>query len=162
MVVVLSQLSRCFLRGLATEAERSQPVTDSGRGEAATWRPLPSHVGLERETRLELATLCLGSRCSACSSPARPLWSPFCPQKIAYPYPAASCFCSSSGVTEPGGFPARASSFATRCTNRCVGAPALIVHGHIERQERAVNVVTERIEALPVAVDIPERTHSFR
>ena len=42
------------------------------------------------------------------------------------------------------------------------GAPALIVHGHIERQERAVNVVTERIEALPVAVDIPERTHSFR
>ena len=42
------------------------------------------------------------------------------------------------------------------------GAGALIVHGHIERQERAVNVVTERMEALPVGVDIPERTHSFR
>jgi error-prone DNA polymerase len=43
-------------------------------------------------------------------------------------------------------------------------APALIVHGHIERQERAVNVVTERIEALPLAgrVRVPERrTHSF-
>jgi error-prone DNA polymerase len=41
---------------------------------------------------------------------------------------------------------------------------ALIVHGHIERQERAVNVVTERIEALPLAgrVRVPERrTHSF-
>jgi DNA polymerase III alpha subunit len=41
---------------------------------------------------------------------------------------------------------------------------ALIVHGHIERQERAVNVVTERMEPLPLAgrVRVPERrTHSF-
>ena len=29
MVVILSQLSRCFLRGLATEAERSQAVGDA-------------------------------------------------------------------------------------------------------------------------------------
>lgn len=30
-------------------------------------------------------------------------------------------------------------------------ASAIIVHGHIERQERAVNVVTERMEELPLA-----------
>lgn len=44
------------------------------------------------------------------------------------------------------------------------GVGALIVHGHIERQERAVNVVTERMELLPLGVDaVPhERTHSFR
>ncbi len=41
-------------------------------------------------------------------------------------------------------------------------AGALIVHGHIERQERAVNVVTERMEPLPLGVAVPrERTHSF-
>ncbi len=42
-------------------------------------------------------------------------------------------------------------------------AGALIVHGHIERQERAVNVVTEHMEPLPLSVRVPrERTHSFR
>jgi len=41
-------------------------------------------------------------------------------------------------------------------------AGALIVHGHIERQERAVNVITERMEALPLAGAVPEaRTHTF-
>ncbi|MCH8066412.1 MAG: error-prone DNA polymerase [Chloroflexi bacterium] len=42
-------------------------------------------------------------------------------------------------------------------------AGSLIVHGHIERQERTVNVVTERMELLPLAgVRVPrERTHSF-
>jgi error-prone DNA polymerase len=41
-------------------------------------------------------------------------------------------------------------------------AGALIVHGHIERQERAVNVITERMEPLPLAGAVPEaRTHSF-
>lgn len=30
-------------------------------------------------------------------------------------------------------------------------AGAIIVHGHIERQERVVNVVTERMEPLPLA-----------
>ena len=43
-------------------------------------------------------------------------------------------------------------------------AGALIVHGHIERQERAVNVVTEHMEPLPLqGARVPnERTHSFR
>jgi error-prone DNA polymerase len=41
-------------------------------------------------------------------------------------------------------------------------AGALIVHGHIERQDRAVNVVTEQIELLPLAAAVPaERTHNF-
>ena len=41
-------------------------------------------------------------------------------------------------------------------------AGALIVHGHIEQQERAVNVITERMEALPLAGRVPEgRTHNF-
>ena len=42
-------------------------------------------------------------------------------------------------------------------------AGALIVHGHIERQERAVNVVTEYMEPLPLnGARVPsERTHSF-
>ena len=41
-------------------------------------------------------------------------------------------------------------------------AGALIVYGHIERQERAVNVVTERMERLPMGERIPaSRTHSF-
>ena len=41
-----------------------QMVTDSGRGEAVEMTALPLAVGLERETRVELATLCLGSRYS--------------------------------------------------------------------------------------------------
>ncbi|MCH7697562.1 MAG: error-prone DNA polymerase [Chloroflexi bacterium] len=43
-------------------------------------------------------------------------------------------------------------------------AGALIVHGHIERQERAVNVVTEHMEPLPLqGARVPSsRTHSFR
>ena len=41
-------------------------------------------------------------------------------------------------------------------------AGALIVHGHIERQERAVNVITERMEALPLMGAVPAaRTHNF-
>jgi DNA polymerase III alpha subunit len=41
-------------------------------------------------------------------------------------------------------------------------AGALIVHGHIERQERAVNVMTERMEALPLSGTVPEsRAHDF-
>ena len=40
-------------------------------------------------------------------------------------------------------------------------APALIVHGHIERQERSVNVIAERFEALPVVSDAERRVHSF-
>ncbi len=41
-------------------------------------------------------------------------------------------------------------------------AGALIVHGHIERQERAVNVITEHMEPLPLAGRVPvERTHNF-
>jgi error-prone DNA polymerase len=41
-------------------------------------------------------------------------------------------------------------------------AGALIVHGHIERQERAVNVITERMEPLPPAGAVPAaRTHNF-
>jgi len=42
-------------------------------------------------------------------------------------------------------------------------AGALIVHGHIERQERAVNVVTEHMEPLPLnGARVPgSRTHSF-
>jgi error-prone DNA polymerase len=41
-------------------------------------------------------------------------------------------------------------------------AGALIVHGHIERQDRAVNVVAEHIEALPTGTSVPEqRTHNF-
>jgi error-prone DNA polymerase len=40
-------------------------------------------------------------------------------------------------------------------------APALIVHGHIERQERAVNVVAERFEAIPVTAAATRRIHSF-
>jgi error-prone DNA polymerase len=40
-------------------------------------------------------------------------------------------------------------------------APALIVHGHIERQERAVNVIAERFEAIPVTEAATRRIHSF-
>jgi error-prone DNA polymerase len=41
------------------------------------------------------------------------------------------------------------------------GAPALIVHGRIERQERAVNVIAERFEAIPVPSAATRRVHSF-
>jgi len=41
-------------------------------------------------------------------------------------------------------------------------AGALIVHGHIERQERAVNVITESMEPLALSSAVPAgRTHSF-
>jgi error-prone DNA polymerase len=40
-------------------------------------------------------------------------------------------------------------------------APALTVHGRIERQERSVNVIAERFEALPIASVVGERVHSF-
>ena len=40
-------------------------------------------------------------------------------------------------------------------------APALIVHGHIERQERSVNVIAEGFEALPIISAAERRVHSF-
>jgi error-prone DNA polymerase len=40
-------------------------------------------------------------------------------------------------------------------------APALIIHGHIERQERSVNVIAERFEPLSVSADAERRVHSF-
>jgi error-prone DNA polymerase len=40
-------------------------------------------------------------------------------------------------------------------------APALIVHGHIERRERAVNVIASHFEALAVATVAGRQTHSF-
>jgi error-prone DNA polymerase len=40
-------------------------------------------------------------------------------------------------------------------------APALIVHGHIERQERSVNVIAERFEAMSVAAGAEKRVHNF-
>ena len=40
-------------------------------------------------------------------------------------------------------------------------APALIIHGRIERQERSVNVIAERFEALPVAPQAEQRVHNF-
>ncbi len=40
-------------------------------------------------------------------------------------------------------------------------APALIVHGHIERQERSVNVIAERFESLEIASDAERRVHNF-
>ncbi len=40
-------------------------------------------------------------------------------------------------------------------------APALIVHGHIERQERSVNVIAERFERLPIISDAERRVHNF-
>jgi error-prone DNA polymerase len=40
-------------------------------------------------------------------------------------------------------------------------APALIVHGHIERQERSVNVIAERFEELRVTGDAERRVHNF-
>jgi error-prone DNA polymerase len=40
-------------------------------------------------------------------------------------------------------------------------APALMVHGHIERQERSVNVIAESFEALQVVSDAERRVHNF-
>ncbi|MGE0688352.1 MAG: DNA polymerase III subunit alpha [Dehalococcoidia bacterium] len=40
-------------------------------------------------------------------------------------------------------------------------APALIVHGHIERQERSVNVIAERFEELPLMQAASKRVHNF-
>ncbi len=40
-------------------------------------------------------------------------------------------------------------------------APALIVHGHVEREERSVNVIAESFEALSVVSDAGRRVHSF-
>jgi error-prone DNA polymerase len=40
-------------------------------------------------------------------------------------------------------------------------APALIVHGRVERQERSVNVIAERFEALPITSQTERRVHSF-
>jgi len=40
-------------------------------------------------------------------------------------------------------------------------APALIVHGHIERQERSVNVIAERFENLPIIAGAERRVHNF-
>ncbi len=40
-------------------------------------------------------------------------------------------------------------------------APALIVHGHIERQERSVNVIAERFEPLTITSDAGRRVHNF-
>jgi DNA polymerase III alpha subunit len=40
-------------------------------------------------------------------------------------------------------------------------APALIIHGHIERQERSVNVIAERFEKLGVIQYAEKRVHNF-
>ncbi len=40
-------------------------------------------------------------------------------------------------------------------------APALIVHGHIERQERSVNVIAERFEQLGAIQYAEKRVHNF-
>ena len=40
-------------------------------------------------------------------------------------------------------------------------APALIVHGHIERQERSANVIAECFEPLPILSDAERRVHNF-
>jgi error-prone DNA polymerase len=40
-------------------------------------------------------------------------------------------------------------------------APALIVHGHIERQERSVNVIAEHFEKLSIISDAERRVHNF-
>lgn len=41
-------------------------------------------------------------------------------------------------------------------------APALVVHGRVEREGDAVNVIAERFEALAPGAAVPERAHSFR
>lgn len=40
-------------------------------------------------------------------------------------------------------------------------APALIVHGHIEREERAINVIAESFEGMHVAKAAEKRVHNF-
>jgi error-prone DNA polymerase len=40
-------------------------------------------------------------------------------------------------------------------------APALIVHGHIERQQRSVNVIAESFEELRITSDAEKRVHNF-
>jgi error-prone DNA polymerase len=40
-------------------------------------------------------------------------------------------------------------------------APAIVVHGHIERQERSVNVIAERFEAMTVNQEAGKRAHNF-
>ena len=40
-------------------------------------------------------------------------------------------------------------------------APAIIVHGHIERQERSVNVIAERFKDMPIVSDAERRVHNF-
>jgi error-prone DNA polymerase len=40
-------------------------------------------------------------------------------------------------------------------------APALIVYGHIEREERSINVIAERFEALQIMPDAEKRVHNF-
>jgi error-prone DNA polymerase len=40
-------------------------------------------------------------------------------------------------------------------------APAIIVHGHIERQERATNVIAERFEALTISREAAKGIHDF-
>ena len=47
--------------GRADAVLRKQVVKNQGRGETAEMTALLLGVGLERETRVELATLCLGS-----------------------------------------------------------------------------------------------------
>ena len=39
--------------------------------------------------------------------------------------------------------------------------PALIIHGHVQRQERSVNVIAEGFEALPIVSGAERRVHSF-
>lgn len=45
--------------------------------------------------------------------------------------------------------------------NLIESAPALIVRGHIERQERSVNVIAEHFEALSIIPEAGRRTHNF-
>ena len=40
-------------------------------------------------------------------------------------------------------------------------APAIIVHGHIERQERATNVIAERFQALTMSREAARGIHDF-
>jgi hypothetical protein len=40
-------------------------------------------------------------------------------------------------------------------------ASAIVVHGHIERQERATNVLAERFEALSISSEASKGIHDF-
>jgi error-prone DNA polymerase len=40
-------------------------------------------------------------------------------------------------------------------------APALIVHGHIEREQRSINVIAESFEAMRMSKEAEKRVHSF-